>query len=94
MLLPAGAAVPEGLEFADLPPAGYAVCFIRDAEGSERFYLRETREACLERIAALGLRVQGGWRLERHNCPRFTAPDEQGRVVLDRAVDVEAPKGE
>ena len=34
-----------------------------------------------------GLRVQGGWRLERYNCPRFTAPDEQGRVVLDRAVD-------
>ena len=40
--------------------------------------------------AALGLRVQGGWRLERHNCTRFTAPDEQGRVVLDWAVDVEA----
>ena len=44
--------------------------------------------------AALGLRVQGGWWLERYNCPRFTAPDEQGRVVLDWAVDVEAPKGE
>ena len=44
--------------------------------------------------AALGLRVQGGWRLERYNCPRFTTPDEQERVVLDRAVDVEAPKGE
>ena len=40
--------------------------------------------------AALGLRVQGGWRLERYNCPRFTAPDEQGCVVLDWAVDVEA----
>ena len=58
------------------------------------FYSRETREARIERIAALGLRVQGGWRLERHNCPRFTAPDEQGRVVLDWAVDVEAPAGE
>ena len=53
MLFPAGAAVPEGLEFADLPPAGYAVCFIRDAEGSEGFYLRETREADIERIAPL-----------------------------------------
>ena len=40
--------------------------------------------------AALGLRVQDGWRLERYNCPRFTAPDEQGCVVLDWAVDVEA----
>ena len=94
MLFPAGTAVPEGFEFVDLPPADYAVCFIRDAEGSEGFYLRETREACLERIAALGLHVQGGWRLERYNCPRFTAPDERGRVVLDWAVDVEAPAGE
>ena len=66
------------------------MCFIRDAEGSEGIYSRQTREACHERIAALGLRVQGGRRLERYNCPRFTAPDEQGRVVLDRAVDVEA----
>ena len=94
MLFPAGAAVPEGLEFADLPPADYAVCFIRDAEGSKGFYLRETREARIERIAALGLRVQGGRRLERYNCPRFTAPDEQGRVVLDWAVEVEKPAGE
>ena len=54
------------------------------------FYSRQTREACHERIAALGLRVQDGRRLERYNCPRFTAPDERGRVVLDWAVDVEA----
>ena len=44
--------------------------------------------------AALGLHVGDGWRLERYNCPRFTAPDEQGRVVLDWAVDVEAPEEE
>ena len=87
MLFPAGTAVPEGFEFVDLPPADYAVCFNRDAEGSAALYSRQTREACLERIAALGLRVKEGWRLERYNCPRFTAPDEQGRVVLDRAVD-------
>ena len=86
MLFPAGTAVPEGFEYVDLPPADYAVCFNRDS--------RQTREACLERIAALGLRVKEGGRLERYNCPRFTAPDEQGCVVLDWAVDVEAPAGE
>ena len=94
MLFPAGTAVPEGFEFADLPPAGYAVCFIRDAEGSAALYSRQTREACLERIAALRAARAGGWRLERYNCPRFTAPDEPGRVVLDWAVDVEAPEEE
>ena len=94
MLFPAGTAVLEGFECVDLPPAGYAVCFIRDAEGSDGLYSRQTREACLERIAALGLRVRDGWRLECYNCPRFTAPDEQGRVVLDWAVEVEAPAGE
>ena len=94
MLFPAGTAVPEGFECVDLPPAGYAVCFIRDAEGSAALYSRQTREARIERIAALGLRVGDGWRLERYNCPRFTAPDEQGRVVLDWAVDVEAPEEE
>ena len=87
MLFPAGTAVPEGFEFVDLPPADYAVCFNRDAEGSAALYSRQTREACLERIAALGLRVKEGWRLERYNCPRFTTPDERGRVVLDWAVD-------
>ena len=54
MLFPAGTAVPEGFECVDLPPVGYAVCFIRDAEGSDGFYSRQTRDACLERIAALG----------------------------------------
>ena len=94
MLFPVGTAVPVGFECVDLPPAGYAVCFIRDAEGSDGFYSRQTREACLERIAALGLHVRDGWRLERYNCPRFTTPDEQGRVVLDWAVEVEMPAGE
>ena len=94
MLFPAGTAGPEGFEFVDLPPADYAVCFIRDAEGSAALYSRQTREACLERIAALGLRVKEGWRLERYNCPRFTTPDERGRVVLDWAVEVEMPAGE
>ena len=56
-------------------------------------YSRQKREACLERIAALGLRVRDGWRLERYNCPRFTTPDEQGRVVLDWVVKVEEPEG-
>ena len=68
-------------------------CFRHLVRRVKWFYSRQTREARLERIAALGLRVQGGWRLERYNCPRFTTPDEQERVVLDRAVDVEALKG-
>ena len=56
---------------------------------------RLTEKPCPRRsMRRWGLRVQGGWRLERYNCPRFTAPDEQGRVVLDWAVDVEAPEEE
>ena len=56
---------------------------------------RLPEKPCFRRLVRRwGLRVKDGWRLERYNCPRFTAPDEQGRVVLDWAVDVEAPKGE
>ena len=88
MLFPANPTVPAGFDFIDLPSTQYAVCFLRDAEGSADLYSAQTRKQCLERISAMSRPIADGWRLERYNCPRFTAPDDQGRVILDWAVEI------
>ncbi|MBE5804911.1 MAG: AraC family transcriptional regulator [Clostridiales bacterium] len=90
MFFPAGAAVPAGYEAVDIPAKSYAVCYLRDKEGSGDFYTMETHERCLAALKEQGFtRSEDDWCFERYNCPRFTAPDGEGNVVLDYGVAIE-----
>lgn len=84
------AEVPEGFEAVEIEPLDYAVCYLRDKEGSGEFYAMETHNRCLEELKAKGFtRKEDDWCFERYNCPRFTTPDENGNVVLDYGIAVE-----
>lgn len=90
MLFPQGTEPPAGFEAIDMEPLEYAVCYLRDKEGSSDFYIMETHNRCLAALQAMGFRrKENSWCLERYNCPRFTTPDNEGTVILDYGIAIE-----
>lgn len=90
MYFPEGTPVPEGYEAVSIPAMSYAVCYLRDKEGSGDFYTPATHEMCLAALKERGFtRKEDDWCFERCNCPRFTTPDEEGNVVLDYGIAIE-----
>ena len=89
-LFPAGTRAPEGFGYVDIEPQEYAVCYLRDREGSGGFYTMDTHNMCLNELSLRGYkRREDSWCLERYNCPRFTTPDENGDIILDYAIAIE-----
>ena len=89
MFFPENTEVPEGFEYVDMEPRNYAVCYLYDKENSAEFYTLETHNMCLEALRAHGLkRKEDDWCFERYNCPRFTTPDEKGKVILDYGISI------
>ncbi len=90
MLFPHDMYVPAEFDYVDIEPLDYAVCYLYDKEGSGDFYTMETHEMCIAQLCDLGMkRKEDDWCFERYNCPRFTAPDEQGNVLLDYLISIE-----
>jgi len=84
MFLPVETAVPEGYSFRDFPAADLGVCWVKGIEST--VYCQEGK--CGAQLGADGMKVvadgQGAyWFFERYACPRFTAPDETGEIILD-----------
>ena len=89
MFFPADTEVPEGFESIDIEALEYAVCYLCGKEGSGEFFTMETHNMCLEALRAEGFtRKEDDWCFERYNCPRYTAPDEAGNVILDYGISV------
>ena len=89
MFFPADTPVPDGFAAMDLPAMDYAVCYLYDHENSPAFYTAATHSLCLNALQQKGwTHPEDGWRIERYQCPRFTTPDEQGKVILDYALSV------
>lgn len=89
MFFPANAEALEGFEYVDIEQMEYAVFYLQDKEGSGDFYTMDTHNVCLEELKAHGMqRKEDDWCFERYNCPGFTAPDENGDVVLDYGVSI------
>lgn len=69
-----------------------AICWIKGKE-SEGLY--GMHDACMEKIQELGWdnfmvdEQNRNYFFERYNCPRFTVPDDQGKVILDYGVFLE-----
>lgn len=90
MFFPADTEVPEGFDFVDIEPMEYAVFYLYGREDNGELFGMEPHNMCLEDLKARGLvRKEDDWCFERCNCPRFTTPDEHGKVILDYALSIE-----
>lgn len=92
MFLPVGTLVPEGFAYIYFAESELAICWIKGKE-SEGLY--GMHDACMEKIQELGWdnfmvdEQNRNYFFERYNCPRFTVPDDQGKVILDYGVFLE-----
>lgn len=87
MFFPEDREAPEGYEQADLPAGSCALLWIRGRESTGEIYGMEAVRLCYDELERRGWRErESGWHFERYNCPRFTAPDEDGNVILDYGI--------
>lgn len=86
---PAGTDVPEGFESVDFPESDLGTCWIYGSEQGDNIY--GMHEACLQKMNENGFHLRGDfgrgpgefWFFERYGCPRFTTPDDKGKIILD-----------
>ena len=84
MFMPAATEAPEGFQYVDFPAAILGTCWVYGPESE--VYMKEGQ--CAERLEADGMKIMPNgegayWFFERYQCPRFTAPDERGNIILD-----------
>jgi hypothetical protein len=90
MLFAPGAKAPDGFDFADIGGFGAAVFWIYGNPDSGELYGIDSHNRCLGLLSGKGWAAKdGGWCIERYNCPRFTEPDSDGNVVLDYYIETE-----
>lgn len=84
MFFPEGTPVPEGYEYADIPSGDIGTCWIYGRDDNGEIYGEEPYNMSMSKIEEAGWKVaENSWVFERYNCPRFTTPDEKGKVILD-----------
>lgn len=85
MFTPENTAVPDGFVYIDYPAGtNLGVCWIYGEEDTTHSLTGE----CAGRIAENGMEIipdkDGAvWCFERCQCPRYTTPDDKGKVILD-----------
>lgn len=91
MFFAADTAAPAQFDSVDMPPMEYAVCYLYGSPDSGELFNYAAHEQCLAALQEQGLqRKEDDWCFQRCNCPRFTTPDEQGNVILDYGISIEA----
>lgn len=91
IFFPDNTPVPEGFTALDIPEGDVGVCWIYGNEKTDNIY--GMHSACMEKLRENGMGnfrddFKGGnpkwwWFFERYHCPRFTTPDENGKIILD-----------
>ena len=81
--------MPKGFDFVDFPPIALGTCWIYGKESD----VHDT-SGCRAAVVNSGMRLwtdaNGGiWSFENCLCPRYTAPDETGNIILDYCYYVE-----
>lgn len=87
MFFPKDTPVPEGFMSLDLASGIIGTCWIHGREDNGELYGMDAHKKCVEKIS------EQGWQIpecpvvfERYNCPRFTTPDADGKVILDYCI--------
>lgn len=84
------AEAPEGYESVDIGPMSYAVCWLKDRPESPDLFGLPAHERCVAEMGKHGFaRKEDDWCFERYQCPRYTTPDDEGRVILDYGISIE-----
>jgi predicted transcriptional regulator YdeE len=87
MFFAEGTPVPEGYSYVDIPKGDIGTCWIYGREDNGEIYGSEPHNMCMDKMKEAGWELaEDPWFFERYNCPRFTTPDENGKVILDYAV--------
>ena len=84
LFAPEGTDVPNGFESHDFPASDLGVCWIHGHE--PEIYKRE--QDCMQALEDEDYTIASApdgatWFFERYASPRFTNPDEEGKVILD-----------
>ena len=84
MFTPPDTEVPEGFQFIDFPESHLGVCWIYGDESETHGVTWK----CAEALANMNIQVEQDengavWSFENCTCPRYTTPDENGKVILD-----------
>lgn len=90
MLLPPDTPVPARMAHVDVPAGRMGVCWVKGTEPD----IIGRMDACRARLEAEGMTPASGagaLTMERYQCPRFTAPDAEGRKILDVLFRLEQP---
>lgn len=83
-LLAPDATVPDGFESVAIPAGVLGVCWLQGDEKSGELFGMEAWDLCTAAMTEKGWKSEeSGWFMERYNCPRFTTPDENSKVILD-----------
>ena len=84
IFMPENTPVPESFDHLDFPKGSLGVCWIYGRESE--VYGMEPQ--CADKLKEQGFELQRDredtvWCFERYTCPRFTTPDEKGKIILD-----------
>ncbi len=84
MFFPENTKVPAGYMYTDINSGDVGTCWIYGNEDNGEIYGQEAHDMCMAKIKEEGWQVsKDSCFFERYNCPRFTTPDDKGKVILD-----------
>lgn len=87
MFFPEDTPVPDSYMYVDIPADDVGTCWLYGREDNGELYGEEPHNRCVSKIMEQGWQIaKEPWFFERYNCPRFTTPDEAGRVMLDYCI--------
>jgi hypothetical protein len=87
MFFPKNTPVPEGFMYAAIPAGDVGICWLYGHENTGELYGAGPHNMCMEKFKEQGWEfADTPWFFERYNCPRFTEPDENGKVILDYGI--------
>jgi len=90
MMMKEGAQIPDGYAVKKLPACKAAVGWIRGDDTAD--VCSAAHEMTVGALKEKGHQCETmRWSMELYNCPRFTTPDNEGKITLDYYVPVDEP---
>ncbi len=87
MFFPEGTPVPDGYTYADIPAGEIGTCWVYGHARSGELYGEYVHFQCVRELEAAGWEIADDyWYFERYVCPRFSEPDEYGKVIMDYCI--------
>lgn len=89
LFFPAGTPVSDGFEAVDLPACAFGTVWLYGREDTGELFGPDAHMLSVATIQEKGWQIaEKPWFMERYNCPRYTDPDEHGKVILDYCIQL------